>query len=117
MPWVKGQSGNPGGRVGGRPRRVLELVELARESCDLAIKRAVELLSSQDERVAIAAATFLRDTGMGRPSQAEFDVAALADEALIAEVRRRADAARERDASQRVGQPSVGVEAGAIQPH
>lgn len=87
MPWVKGQSGNKRGR----PKQVLELVEYARERCEEAITTAVTLLRSEDEKVQLQAATFIRDTGMGRPSQAEFDLAQVSDEKLSAEVRRRAE--------------------------
>ena len=92
MTFRKGTSGNPGGKSG----RVLELVHLARESCEAAIKTAVEILKTEgeDPKTKLAAAVFLRDTGMGRPAQQEFDVAQLSDEALIAEVRRRTDAKR-----------------------
>ena len=90
MAWKKGQSGNPSGR----PGRVLELMEMARKHCPKAIKRAVEILDSRDEKAAMAAATFLADRGMGKPAQVALDLTMVSDEALIAEVRRRAEAAK-----------------------
>lgn len=93
MPFKKGQSGNPGGRH----KDVLGLVRLARSHCDKAIAKATSLLDDGDGKVVMAAAVFLRDTGMGRPSQVEFDLAQVPDGELLAEVRRRAEVARARD--------------------
>lgn len=90
MPFPKGKSGNPGGR----PKQVLELVRTARKSCAKAIRTAKTLLNHEDGKVQLAAATFLRDTGMGKPKGVEFDLAMVSDEELMAEVRRRADLAR-----------------------
>lgn len=93
MPFEKGKSGNPGGRA----KKVLELVEMARKHCDKAIEKASELLDAKTEsgeadgKVVMAAAAFLRDTGMGRPAQVEFDLAQVTDEALRAEILRRAE--------------------------
>src|SRR5579859_2900121 len=57
MAWVKGQSGNPGGRLKGES----ELQALA------AIKALVKALD--DERLCVAAASALLDRGYGRPAQ------------------------------------------------
>lgn len=65
MPFQPGQSGNPGGR----PKAVRELQAMAAKHIPKAIRKAKELVGSEDGRVAIAAATFLRDTGIGRPAQ------------------------------------------------
>lgn len=93
-PFRPGQSGNPGGR----PRGVAEFKEMAKKSCPDAIKLAgqlvrvgLQMLSLRkqikntapadltveqvsaldfDYRSALAAAVFIRDTGMGKPAQA-----------------------------------------------
>lgn len=46
-PWVKGQSGNPGG-VGGKFR---EAQRIARDASPEAMRKMVELLDSDDERI------------------------------------------------------------------
>lgn len=65
MPWVKGQSGNPGGR----PKGEMEVIQLAREASPRAIGRLIELVESKDERVAIAASTAVIERGFGKPTQ------------------------------------------------
>lgn len=86
-PFKPGQSGNPGGR----PKKVQELAALAQENMPMAILYAAHVgLRDEDGRVAIAAATFLRDTAMGRPIGTHVDLTKVSDEALQAEVRRRA---------------------------
>lgn len=62
MKWVKGQSGNPGGR----PAVVAEVRRLARMHTGEAIDRLVELMRSSDERIAFAAIRELLDRGYGR---------------------------------------------------
>lgn len=100
MAWKKGESGNPNGRK--TSPKVLEMVELAREECPRAIERASRLLDDVDGRIAMSAAVFLRDTGIGRPSQVEFDLAQVPDEKLIEEIERRREIARQREEQQRV---------------
>lgn len=65
MPFVKGQSGNPGGR----PKAEREVVDLAREASPRAIGRLVELIENRDPRVAIAAANSVLDRAFGKPTQ------------------------------------------------
>jgi hypothetical protein len=61
-PWTKGQSGNPSG-VGGLYR---EAQRLAREGSPRAVRRLIELVESDDERVASVAANSLLDRAWGR---------------------------------------------------
>ena len=65
-PFQKGQSGNPGGR----PKEVAEVRKLARKHGRDAIKRLVELMESDDERVVLGAVKEILDRGYGRPAQA-----------------------------------------------
>jgi hypothetical protein len=62
--FLKGHSGNPGGRP------TVDVVrQLARDAGPAAIARLVRALKSKDERVGIAAAVALLDRGFGRPAQ------------------------------------------------
>lgn len=65
MPFVKGQSGNPGGR----PKENAEVVALARQHGPEAVNKLVELMRGDDPRVASAAATAILDRGFGKPAQ------------------------------------------------
>lgn len=65
IPFQKGTSGNPTGR----PKVAAEVRELAREHGPAAIVRLVELMSSKDEMVAIAACRAILDRGYGKPEQ------------------------------------------------
>jgi len=64
-----GQSGNPGGM----PKGVRELRLLALEHSPAALKRLVELVQSQDERVAVHAAEAVLDRAGLRPFSLEPD--------------------------------------------
>jgi hypothetical protein len=64
--WVKGISGNPGGR----PKVEGEIRNLARKYSRTAVRRLAQLVKSKNERVAVAAATALLDRAWGRPAQA-----------------------------------------------
>jgi hypothetical protein len=59
--WVKGVSGN----AGGRPRVVAEIQDLARQHGAEAIRALVECL--KDPKQKVAAATALLDRGFGKP--------------------------------------------------
>ena len=66
MPWIKGQSGNPGGR----PRELAGIQKLARENSPLAIQTLVEVATSgKSESARVSAATALLDRGFGKPTQ------------------------------------------------
>jgi hypothetical protein len=65
MPFKKGQSGNPGGRVG----VPAEVREMARRHSKEAIERLIHWMKSDDGRISVAAANALLDRGFGRPAQ------------------------------------------------
>jgi hypothetical protein len=65
MPFKKGQSGNPGGRVG----VPAEVREMARQRSKEAIERLIHWMKSDDGRISVAAADALLDRGFGRPAQ------------------------------------------------
>ena len=65
-PFVKGQSGNPGGR----PRIVGELRDLARVHAPAAIQELARLaMKAKSETARIAAIRELLDRGFGKPTQ------------------------------------------------
>lgn len=110
MAFKPGQSGNPSGAKV-KSQAVRELVLFARDKCKKAIETANALLEDEDSdgKLKMQAATFLRDTGMGKPSNAEFDLAQVPDEELYAEVRRRAELARKREAAAHSVSSGVGA--------
>ena len=65
-PFQKGQSGNPGGRKA-MPK---EVVELAREHTEAAMRTIIRLMDSKSENIALAAALAVLDRGHGKPAQA-----------------------------------------------
>lgn len=65
MPFVKGQSGNPGGR----PKEDAEVKKLAKEQGVSAIEKLVALMDCGDSRTELASAQALLDRGFGRPAQ------------------------------------------------
>jgi hypothetical protein len=65
MPFKKGQSGNPGGRVG----VPAEVRDLPRQHSTEAIERLIHWMKSDDGRISVAAANALLDRGFGRPTQ------------------------------------------------
>jgi hypothetical protein len=67
--WRPGQSGNPVGHSG----LYGEAVSLARQAAPAAVRRLIELMASEDERVASVAANAILDRAFGRPR--EFDPA------------------------------------------
>lgn len=64
-PFKAGQSGNPNGR----PKIAGEIKALAREHAPTAFKRVLELLKSDDERVAFVAAQEILNRAYGKPTQ------------------------------------------------
>lgn len=65
MAWVKGQSGNPGGR----PKEDAELRKLARAHTQEAIERLAFWLHSDNAKASVSAANALLDRGYGKPTQ------------------------------------------------
>lgn len=65
MPFVKGQSGNPGGR----PKEDLEVRRLARAQTKAAIKRLVYWMKSENPKASVTACMALLDRGYGKPAQ------------------------------------------------
>jgi len=63
--FVKGQSGNPGGR----PKEDNELKALAKAKTPDAFKRLVELLKSDDESIQLGAVKTIFEYGWGKPKQ------------------------------------------------
>lgn len=72
-PWVKGQSGNPGGRPKG-------IAAKAREHTDRALEVLAEALDDEDRRVRVTAAKELLDRGWGKPLTMTADVTKKLDE-------------------------------------
>lgn len=64
--FVKGQSGNPGGR----PKVVTAIKELAQQHGESAFQRIIGLMASDDERVALAASQEVLNRAYGKPVQA-----------------------------------------------
>lgn len=65
MAFVKGQSGNPGGR----PKQEMEVIQLARQAAPDAIRRLMHWMNEGDARASIAASTALLDRAFGKPTQ------------------------------------------------
>ena len=81
--WVKGVSGNPGGRVQLEP----EIKAMRALKANEAFRVACGLLDSDNERVRLEAAKEIMDRGWGRPQQS---VAVSYDNASTAELVERA---------------------------
>lgn len=68
MPFVKGQSGNPGGRAKLTPE-VLEAREIARQHGPAALERLVQLMHNTSGQVSVAACKEILDRAYGKPAQ------------------------------------------------
>lgn len=65
--FVKGKSGNPGGR----PKEAADVKALAREYTTEAVEKFIHLMrNGEDERTQLAAASALMDRAYGKPAQA-----------------------------------------------
>lgn len=67
MTWAKGKSGNPGGR----PKAVMDVIQLARDATPMAMKTLRTIAENEEAPPAarVAAANALLDRGWGKPSQ------------------------------------------------
>jgi len=61
--WKPGQSGNPSGHSG----EYGQAVRLARQAAPYAVQRLIQLMDSDDERVAAVACNSILDRAFGRP--------------------------------------------------
>ncbi|MGE0052937.1 MAG: DUF5681 domain-containing protein [Hyphomicrobium sp.] len=67
--WKPGQSGNPTGKS----KRLEEIRSLAKENSRRALERLVDLIDSDDERIALMAAREVLDRAWGKVKPAEDD--------------------------------------------
>ena len=65
--WGPGQSGNPSGHCG----EYGVAIKLARRAAPKAVRRLIELMDSEDERVAAVACNAIHDRAFGKPKVAE----------------------------------------------
>ena len=63
--WRPGQSGNPMGHSGAYG----EAISLARQAAPDAVRRLIELMDSEDERVATVACNSILDRAIGKPRE------------------------------------------------
>ena len=65
IPYKKGQTGNPGGKT----KQFAQCQRLCREASPDAARRFIELIQSEDERVALMAADKVFERAWGRPKE------------------------------------------------
>jgi hypothetical protein len=84
-PWQKGQSGNPGG-LGGPGSAYHECRRICAEATPEATRKLIELIGSDDQRVAFMAIKEVLERGIGKvrdhsnEQQNRIDLSALSDE-------------------------------------
>ncbi len=67
--WQPGQSGNPSGHSGAYG----EAISLARQAAPDAVRRLVQLMGSDDERVVVVACNAILDRALGKPREQPHD--------------------------------------------
>ena len=65
VPYKKGQTGNPGGKT----KLFAQVQRICREASPEAARRLIELMHSEDERVALMAADKVFERAWGRPKE------------------------------------------------
>jgi hypothetical protein len=98
MPFVKGQSGNPGGRAKVALPDGRTLTDIARDHTPKAVKALVAVLDDKEapHSAKVSAATAILDRGWGRPKQ-DLGIEIRSDDqaaSLLEQARRRAIEAR-----------------------
>ena len=88
-PWVKGQSGNPSGT-----RSMKVIAGLLAKAGPRAMERLVELIESDDERIALLAAKEVLDRAYGKPKPIE-DESTEKGKSVTINILRYGDAANE----------------------
>lgn len=66
MPFIKGQSGNPGGR----PKEDAEVRELARQYSSEALNRLLDWMRADNPKASVSACQAILDRAYGKPGQA-----------------------------------------------
>jgi hypothetical protein len=89
--WRPGQSGNPSGHSGAYG----EAVRLAQQAAPYAVQRLIQLMDSEDERVAAVACNSILDRAFGKPGFLKEEKDSL--EMRIANMTRKERLARMRD--------------------
>lgn len=84
--WKKG---GPSPNPGGKPKGVVEVIQLARKHTKLAIETLVEIAQSGPPNARAQAAQALLDRGWGKPSQTIVNVSDIPEAEFVAEVKRR----------------------------
>lgn len=103
-PFKAGQSGNPLGR----PKAATDVVKLARDGSEKAIKRLVKLIDSEEDRVALAAAVAVLDRAVGKPAQTVAHATKDAKDIPELTTAELIDLVRSRPSSPRVAAPATG---------
>lgn len=67
--WKPGQSGNPGGKS----KKLEEVKALAKDASRRALERIIELIESDDDRIALMAAKEVLDRAWGKPKEVDDD--------------------------------------------